>query len=131
MGQIHEQPSNVPGCNHEKVLVPKKGLEPPHPCGYMDLNHARLPIPPLRRGKRTRVRLNSLRRQSLNCTSGTGSSPSAGVGLAGCRIDFARAAGPLLPVFLQLVMQRLEADAENLCRASLVVVRGLEGFERS
>src|SRR5205085_8165998 len=32
----------------EKILVPKKGLEPPHPCGYMDLNHARLPIPPLR-----------------------------------------------------------------------------------
>ena len=31
-----------------KNLVPKKGLEPPHPCGYMDLNHARLPIPPLR-----------------------------------------------------------------------------------
>ena len=29
-------------------MVPKKGLEPPHPCGYMDLNHARLPIPPLR-----------------------------------------------------------------------------------
>jgi hypothetical protein len=28
--------------------VPKKGLEPPHPCEYMDLNHARLPIPPLR-----------------------------------------------------------------------------------
>ena len=32
-----------------KIVVPKKGLEPPHPCGYMDLNHARLPIPPLRR----------------------------------------------------------------------------------
>src|SRR5262249_23333253 len=31
-------------------MVPKKGLEPPHPCGYMDLNHARLPIPPLRQG---------------------------------------------------------------------------------
>src|SRR5581483_818714 len=31
-------------------MVPKKGLEPPHPCGYMDLNHARLPIPPLRPG---------------------------------------------------------------------------------
>jgi hypothetical protein len=30
------------------MLVPKKGLEPPHPCEYMDLNHARLPIPPLR-----------------------------------------------------------------------------------
>ena len=32
----------------EETLVPKKGLEPPHPCEYMDLNHARLPIPPLR-----------------------------------------------------------------------------------
>jgi hypothetical protein len=32
-----------------RTVVPKKGLEPPHPCGYMDLNHARLPIPPLRR----------------------------------------------------------------------------------
>src|SRR5580700_8466211 len=32
----------------EVRLVPKKGLEPPHPCEYMDLNHARLPIPPLR-----------------------------------------------------------------------------------
>src|ERR1700759_4314621 len=31
-----------------KCLVPKKGLEPPHPCEYVDLNHARLPIPPLR-----------------------------------------------------------------------------------
>jgi hypothetical protein len=31
-----------------KYLVPKKGLEPPHPCEYVDLNHARLPIPPLR-----------------------------------------------------------------------------------
>src|SRR4051794_31650771 len=29
-------------------MVPKKGLEPPHPCEYIDLNHARLPIPPLR-----------------------------------------------------------------------------------
>src|SRR5580700_3665787 len=32
----------------EVRLVPKKGLEPPHPCEYVDLNHARLPIPPLR-----------------------------------------------------------------------------------
>jgi hypothetical protein len=32
------------------ILVPKGGLEPPHPCEYMDLNHARLPIPPLRLG---------------------------------------------------------------------------------
>ena len=27
-------------------MVRMRGLEPPHPCGYMDLNHARLPIPP-------------------------------------------------------------------------------------
>ena len=30
----------------QKSMVPSKGLEPPHPCEYMDLNHARLPIPP-------------------------------------------------------------------------------------
>src|SRR5260370_17274544 len=30
----------------ENLLVPSKGLEPPHRCRYMDLNHARLPIPP-------------------------------------------------------------------------------------
>src|SRR6202051_4649154 len=30
----------------EDTLVPSKGLEPPHRCRYMDLNHARLPIPP-------------------------------------------------------------------------------------
>ena len=35
------------------LLVPKGGLEPPHPCGHMTLNHARLPIPPLRPGART------------------------------------------------------------------------------
>ena len=36
------------------ILVPKKGLEPPHPCEYVDLNHARLPIPPLRHGYQCR-----------------------------------------------------------------------------
>src|SRR6478672_3549924 len=40
-----------------KRLVPKKGLEPPHPCEYMDLNHARLPIPPLRHGTQVRILL--------------------------------------------------------------------------
>src|SRR5256885_16628172 len=35
-------------------MVPKKGLEPPRPCGHMDLNHARLPIPPLRQVTRMR-----------------------------------------------------------------------------
>lgn len=43
-------------------MVPKKGLEPPHPCEYMDLNHARLPIPPLRHGT---IQRGAGRQQSL------------------------------------------------------------------
>jgi hypothetical protein len=31
-----------------EIMVPKRGLEPPHPDGYYTLNVARLPIPPLR-----------------------------------------------------------------------------------
>ncbi len=31
-----------------RTLVPKRGLEPPLPCENVDLNHARLPIPPFR-----------------------------------------------------------------------------------
>ena len=50
-----------------KEMVPKKGLEPPHPCEYMDLNHARLPIPPLRLGN-LRARLNArLLERIANC----------------------------------------------------------------
>gem|GEM_PF-5917186 len=30
-------------CAHAN-LVPKRGVEPLHPCGYMVLNHARLPF---------------------------------------------------------------------------------------
>ncbi len=37
-------------------MVPKGGLEPPHPCEYMDLNHARLPIPPLRQRAHSKQR---------------------------------------------------------------------------
>ena len=28
------------------ILVPRRGLEPPHPCEYQHLKLARLPIPP-------------------------------------------------------------------------------------
>ena len=45
------------------TVVPKKGLEPPHPCEYMDLNHARLPIPPLRHG--IRIWLQTLARLAV------------------------------------------------------------------
>jgi hypothetical protein len=43
-------PRNAQFIRLENYVVPKKGLEPPHPCEYVDLNHARLPIPPLRHG---------------------------------------------------------------------------------
>jgi site-specific DNA recombinase len=33
---------------HENKMVPKRRLELPQGCPHMDLNHARLPIPPLR-----------------------------------------------------------------------------------
>jgi hypothetical protein len=33
------------------ILVPKRGLEPPQDCSHMNLNHARLPVPPLRQKK--------------------------------------------------------------------------------
>ena len=39
----NESPTTI---HYTLLLVPSKGLEPPHPCEYMDLNHARLPIPP-------------------------------------------------------------------------------------
>jgi hypothetical protein len=40
-------PNPYRGINSEDLqMVPSKGLEPPHRCRYMDLNHARLPIPP-------------------------------------------------------------------------------------
>src|SRR5208282_3747028 len=42
--ELREGPSNFRKTCLE--MVPSKGLEPPHRCRYMDLNHARLPIPP-------------------------------------------------------------------------------------
>ena len=54
-------------------MVPKKGLEPPHPCEYVDLNHARLPIPPLRHGEH-------VQRGSLN-KAATLSLANAGLGV--------------------------------------------------
>src|ERR1700733_9267453 len=58
-------------------MVPKKGLEPPHPCEYVDLNHARLPIPPLRHG---------------TSSSAVFAEPAASLSLAkaGCRVKFPR-----------------------------------------
>src|SRR5271166_2767909 len=121
------EPLDEPGA--ENILVPKKGLEPPHPCGYMDLNHARLPIPPLRRGKPTSEEPNSLRWREFHCTSATSSWPSVLAGLTGCRIGFAVVSDPLLAILLQLIMQSLEADPENLGSSSLIIVCRLKRFE--
>ena len=30
----------------QSSMVRTRGIEPPRPCGHMNLNHARLPIPP-------------------------------------------------------------------------------------
>ena len=43
-GQQQCLPSQRGFCNTR--LVRSRGLEPPHPYGYMHLKHARLPIPP-------------------------------------------------------------------------------------
>ena len=43
---VGNQQSAIKNQKNDESLVPSKGLEPPHPCEYMDLNHARLPIPP-------------------------------------------------------------------------------------
>src|SRR5215472_16075827 len=39
------------------ILVRSRGLEPPHPFGYMHLKHARLPIPPGPQNKTSLIKL--------------------------------------------------------------------------
>src|SRR5437868_15146238 len=67
-----------------RSLVPKKGLEPPHPCGYMDLNHARLPIPPLRQVSTQRCGRAALKEDtaaSILTRHGLSVKPGVAVGL--------------------------------------------------
>ena len=52
--------------NERRGVVPRRGLEPPQGCPYMDLNHARLPIPPPRRSRRPGLRLQSNAGTGLN-----------------------------------------------------------------
>src|SRR6516225_11493828 len=63
-----ESPQSEKSRGSDHGLVPKKGLEPPHPCGYMDLNHARLPIPPLRHGIVTSEKHRPLFKEQIDCT---------------------------------------------------------------
>ncbi len=44
-GFLHQE-NQPPLESVKRRLVPGGGVEPPRPCGHMDLNHARLPIPP-------------------------------------------------------------------------------------
>jgi hypothetical protein len=48
-GAMKNARSGEPGPGALMAMVPEKGLEPPRPCEHMVLNHACLPIPPLRR----------------------------------------------------------------------------------
>gem|GEM_PF-1623659 len=47
-------------------MVPEKGLEPPRPCEHMDLNHACLPISPLRH--RRAYRSYRMSKEEVNST---------------------------------------------------------------
>ena len=47
-------------------VVPRRGLEPPRGCPHMDLNHARLPIPPPRRSRLRGARLQGSTGTGLN-----------------------------------------------------------------
>ena len=48
--RVRQDEASVPtsSLSSRPSAVPETGLEPARPCGHMDLNHARLPIPPLR-----------------------------------------------------------------------------------
>ena len=41
---------NKKNSSKEEEFVPGTGVEPACPCGHMNLNHARLPIPPSGQG---------------------------------------------------------------------------------
>ena len=65
--------------------MPKKGLEPPHPCEYVDLNHARLPIPPLRHALLSGT-IDQTRQQDLVSQRSRGMSNGARHTVSGCCI---------------------------------------------
>ena len=46
----HTWGKSTQALRFQEVVVPRRGLEPPRGCPHMDLNHARLPIPPPRQG---------------------------------------------------------------------------------
>src|ERR1035437_594715 len=73
----------------------------------------------------------AFRGRNARPTNGAGSPPnddmiSACLGVGG--LD-GRACDGVLGVFLELILQRLEADAKDLGGPRLVVVGGLQGFE--
>ena len=139
--------SGSPQANPERsegpqtqLLVPKKGLEPPHPCGYMDLNHARLPIPPLRHGWKRVLTVNSPFRKHDYSTGASAwlaiasafrcsLSPSKDFQTASeerraapstCRLR--RLAGAVRAIFFQLIVQGLKTDAEDLRSSRLIII---------
>ena len=51
----------------ELVMVPEKGLEPPRACAHMVLNHACLPISPLRHANRLAYEGHMVTRRQSEC----------------------------------------------------------------
>ena len=51
-------------------MVPKRRLELPRSCDHMNLNHARLPIPPHRPYKSAEKNLPFIINQTRQCTTG-------------------------------------------------------------
>ena len=77
-------------------MVPKGGLEPPHPFGYHPLKMACLPVPPLRHWGSFRWLLRRLGRRGSrgNRRTGLGFGSSRRLGLGGlCLLGFGRSGG--------------------------------------
>ena len=108
-----EQPYAVQGF---KSLVPKKGLEPPHPCEYMDLNHARLPIPPLRHGYQQipwKFLVREFTFSPAGCWTAAVASLAKGAGnVKPCSYQEARTGRRLLPVDCTHTVHQEEGSTE-------------------
>jgi hypothetical protein len=67
--QLPDGIENLKYRNEIKLLVPRRGLEPPLPCENYDLNVARLPIPPSGHGVGRRGCIGQTHcRQRPNCS---------------------------------------------------------------
>ena len=115
-------------------LMPERGFEPPRPCGHMNLNHARLPIPPLRLETqiivifvRLAILKSPLRGEALARKIGTRGQEKSGIRWFGChsadKIDllfrWRQRTLPTFPVLLSSLLSwvRRHAATSNRTRS--------------